>query len=77
MAVSRSPGEIRENSFVSRFVGSRYDLLLVVIPLSLALAAAVGLVLSVPVHFTIGVASVFCAACLADAVYFNPPTTAS
>lgn len=54
---------------------SRYDLVLVVIPLVLATSVLLGHLLSVPVEVTLAGASVVGTAALVDALFLNPPTS--
>ena len=79
MAVSRSSGRGRNRlspyGFSAMF--SRYDLLLAAIPLVLAVGLFAGIVVPVPLHYTIGSGALMCSLFLADALYFNPPTDAS
>jgi len=79
MAVSRSSGRDRNRlspyGFLATF--SRYDLLLAAIPLVLAVGLFAGIVVPVPLHFSIGSGALVCGFFLADALYFNPPTDAS
>ena len=79
MAVSRSSGRDRNRlspyGFLATF--SRYDLLLAAIPLVLAVGLFAGIVVPVPLHFSIGSGALVCIFFLADALYFNPPTDAS
>ena len=79
MAVSRSSGRGRNRlspyGFLATF--SRYDLLLAAIPLVLAVGLLAGIVVPVPLHFSIGSGALVCSFFLADALYFNPPTDAS
>ncbi|WP_247009017.1 hypothetical protein [Halorientalis litorea] len=53
---------------------SRYDLVLVLIPLVLAASVFLGHLLSVPVEMTLAGASVVGTAALVDALFLNPPT---
>ena len=79
MAVSPNSGRSRNRlspyGFSAMF--SRYDLLLAAIPLVLAVGLFTGIVVPVPLHFSIGSGALVCSFFLADALYFNPPTDAS
>jgi len=72
MAVSRNSAQVQKNSFFDRL--SRYDLLLVAIPLMLALAVVASVVFSVSLHLSVTAAVLFCSPLLVDAMYVNPPT---
>jgi hypothetical protein len=52
---------------------SRYDLVLLCIPLAFALAALVGLVFDLPAHVATVVGSGVSALAVADALFRNPP----
>ena len=52
---------------------SRYDAVLLAIPVAFATAVLVGSVLSVPTRSAVAVASLTATAVLADALFFNPP----
>lgn len=75
MAVSRSPG--RERQATERFaVGgrlTRYDLILVAIPLALLASILAHLAVGVPLQATLLPASLVGALAVIDAVFLNPP----
>ena len=79
MAASPNSGSSRNRlspyGFSAMF--SRYDLLLAAIPLVLAVGLFAGIVVPVPLHYTVGSGALMCSLFLADALYFNPPTDAS
>jgi hypothetical protein len=52
---------------------SRYDLVLAVVPLALALAAAAGLVSSLSLHATLAGGAVAAAVAVGDALFVSPP----
>lgn len=53
---------------------SRHDLVLAVVPVALGLAAAAGLLSSLPIHATLAAGSVVAGGAVADALFFDPPT---
>jgi len=55
--------------------GTRYDLLLALIPAAFAVSVVAGLALSLPVHFAVAVASVVATVPILDAMFLNPPVS--
>lgn len=52
---------------------SRYDLVLVAVPVAFLLAATAGTLASVPLRVALSFASLFGAALVADALFVHPP----
>ncbi len=76
MAVSRNTEYRQQSSFWKRFAGqlSRYDLLLAAIPLVLALSLAAYALFAIPFEMALAGGALVSVLCVADALYFNPPT---
>lgn len=76
MATSRNTGYRSRTRFWERVFDrlSRYDLLLIAIPVAFVLAIGVYLFTGVPQQAAIGVGALLSAFVLADALYLNPPT---
>ncbi len=76
MAVSRDTEYRPQRTFWKQLVGqlSRYDMLLAAIPLVLALSLAVYAVLAVPFEMALAGGALVSVVCIADALYFHPPT---
>jgi|GEM_PF-2150946 len=76
MAVSRNTEYRPQSSFWKRLVGqlSRYDLLLAAIPLVLALSLAVYAIFAIPFEMALAGGALISVLCIADALYFHPPT---
>ncbi len=79
MAVSRNTEYRQQSSFWKRFAGqlSRYDLLLAAIPLVLALSLAANAFLGVSFELALAGGALVSVLCVADALYFHPPTDAT
>lgn len=76
MAVSRDRGRERTASWILGGV-SRYDLLLVAIPVLFALALAVSVSGLLSLEVALATAGLSSVVCLADAFYFHPPVGTS
>lgn len=74
--MTNSGDTVRPAAFLE-LVGSltRYDLLLVGVPLVFLTAALVATSLSIPFEAAVFVASLVCAVALADALFVNPPVS--
>ncbi len=75
MATSRNTGYRSRTRFWERVFDrlSRYDLLLIAIPMAFALAIGVYLFTGVPQQAAIGVGALLSGVVLIDALYLNPP----
>jgi hypothetical protein len=82
MTTSRNTGERRTDNRLDTFrerlpAFSRYDLLLAVVPLTLAAVLAVHAILAVPFRLAVVGWATVGLLVLADALYLNPPTSRS
>lgn len=73
MAVSDSSGRSRRTGFRAFDGLSRYDLVLTVIPVVLAIAFVVNALLGVPFEVAVAVAAGLSLALVVDALFVHPP----
>jgi len=69
---SRDPNYVRQERTADRPL-SRYDLLLVVIPVVFVAALVLAQVFALPASTLLGAASLVCAVAVADGLFVNPP----